>query len=378
MKKLSIIILFILVFITGCSNGYNSSPDKLSEEMVKRLSNGDFKNIEELILTNDDVVITPNSFEQYLKEKDLYIKGNDLIEVVNYQKPTKDENTKKVVVKIDNNKAIEINTIKKDNKWFIDLGYDAYEELTFITPIDSIVKLDGIKLDYKKYSKILDANVKLSYSDKNAYPKMNKYKIKVLKYDYELSVSKDDFNTYKKTINKDTTGQENYGVRSTDNSFITLLEPNNNEKEKIEVFVKKYYEAMFSSINSNGNITDLKQYIRSDKFEDFNNDYSEKYNNKIEKLKKENSYSRKIYDQYTYKNIGYYKDGIYYLDDNNILVAGTVNYSYHYKFEYFGMMSSFAEKNNEDKIEQKSINVAMILSKDKSGYKINFGYNLIP
>ena len=41
-------------------------------------------------------------------------------------------------------------------------------------------------------------------------------------------------------------------------------------------------------------------------------------------------------------------------------------------------MSSFAEKNNEDKIEQKSINVAMILSKDKSGYKINFGYNLIP
>ncbi len=378
MKKLSIIILFILVFITGCSNGYNSSPDKLSEEMVKRLSNGDFKNIEELILTNDDVVITPNSFEQYLKEKDLYIKGNDLIEVVNYQKPTKDENTKKVVVKIDNNKAIEINTIKKDNKWFIDLGYDAYEELTFITPIDSIVKLDGIKLDYKKYYKILDANVKLSYSDKNAYPKMNKYKIKVLKYDYELSVSKDGFNTYKKTINKDTTGQENYGVRSTDNSFITLLEPNNNEKEKIEVFVKKYYEAMFSSINSNGNITDLKQYIRSDKFEDFNNDYSEKYNNKIEKLKKENSYSRKIYDQYTYKNIGYYKDGIYYLDDNNILVAGTVDYSYHYKFEYFGVMSSFAEKNNEDKIEQKSINVAMILSKDKSGYKINFGYNLIP
>ena len=379
MKKISIIILITLIFFTGCSGNFNSGPDKLAGEMVKRLSKGNYKDIEELILTEENTFITVNSFIKYLKANNVFIEGNKMVEVVNYKAPTKDEKYAEVTVRIDNNKTIEIDAVKKEDKWFVDLGEDEYSELEFLSPVDTTIKLDGEELDSKQYSKKEKVDVTLSYSWEKATPTMNKFNVLILGNDEcEITAEKKGFEKFSEKISSSTTGTENSGVRAVDNTVMVILKPSSSEKEKIQKVVEDYYKTLFSSINNNGKIDDLKQYIEETKFSEFKKDYEKDYNYKIGKLNEERSYSRKRYDEYTFKNIEYLRNGVYYMDDNNIFVVGTLNYSYRYRFEYFGMMSSFADSSNKDEIKSDKVNLGVILKKEKDNYKISFGENLVP
>ena len=56
-KKIILLSLCMLMFLTGCGGSYNSSPDAVAEEMAKRLSEGDYKKISELIYLKQSFTI---------------------------------------------------------------------------------------------------------------------------------------------------------------------------------------------------------------------------------------------------------------------------------------------------------------------------------
>ena len=70
-KKIILLSLCMLMFLTGCGGSYNSSPDAVAEEMAKRLSEGDYKKISELIYFEENGFIDESSFRNYLSENDL-------------------------------------------------------------------------------------------------------------------------------------------------------------------------------------------------------------------------------------------------------------------------------------------------------------------
>ena len=103
------VFLILLILLTGCSGNYNSSPDNVAVEMAKRMSNGDYKNIDELIYVDGNAFIDSVSFKNYLSENDLLIEGNKRYEVIENDEDYSDNSS--IKVSIDDNRILQINTI---------------------------------------------------------------------------------------------------------------------------------------------------------------------------------------------------------------------------------------------------------------------------
>ena len=139
----------MLFLLSGCTN-YNSSPDKVALEMVKRMSDSDYKEISELVFLPDNGFVDSSSFKRYLEDKDLLIEGNKTYGVINYNAPKKEEKNVRVTIKTDD-KYINVNTIKKDKKWYVNLGNNYYDDLVFYVPVGSKVFLNGTELVKESY-----------------------------------------------------------------------------------------------------------------------------------------------------------------------------------------------------------------------------------
>lgn len=100
-----------------------------------------------------------------------------------------------------------------------------------------------------------------------------------------------------------------------------------------------------------------------------------RYKEKIDGLLDETNYSKSGTDSYKYKNIDYYEDGVYYLNNDCIIVVGTANYTYRTFYDWTSFMSSYED---EEEFKDGSSKIAIILQKDNDTYKIIDGQNLIP
>lgn len=183
-----------MLILTGCGSN-NDNPKNLAEEMVKKLSKGDYKNIEKLIYSGEKpIFFTEDIFEKYLKDNDLLIKGNKKVKVIKYEEPDKEDSFCEVVVRIDNNMVIEINAIKKDDKWYVDLSDEFKNEYSFLVPKDSEVYIENIKLNKEKYSQLKEFHYDVSYMHNGTKVYMDKYAFTTFYVDeLNLKVQKDGF-----------------------------------------------------------------------------------------------------------------------------------------------------------------------------------------
>lgn len=375
MKKLLVLIVTILIVLTGCGGNFNSTPEKVALEMVDRLSNGDYDDIEELIYVGENnAYFTEETFKEYLKDNNLLIEGNKETEVVDYEEPEENVTQSDLVVKLDNERAIQFSLIKVEESWYVNLSSDINGEIEFLVPQGAKVKLDGKELDRKKYSEEYNASFAVSYSFEDAHAKMDKYTFNTFyNSKFELVVTKDGFKDYKETITEgDITNRDNTGIRE-DYYYFINLRPDDKRTKEVESFVKTYFDGLFDSINNNKDVSEVKKYYSYDLFEKIQKDY--KY--KTDALLNENSYSREKDYDYKYKKVVYFEDGIYYVGDDCVIVVGNVEYSYHHFFQYFGMMESFDDGNN-DTVKEVSKKMALIMKKENDTYKITGGIHMIP
>jgi len=373
MKKLLVLIVTILIVLTGCGGDFNSTPEKVALEMVDRLSKGDYDDIEELIYAGENnAYFTEESFKEYLKDNNLLIEGNKETEVVDYEEPEENAKQSDLVVKLDDNKAIQFSLIKVEESWYVNLSSDVNGDITFLVPLGAKVKLDGQELDRKKYSEEHNASFDVSYSWEDANSKMDKYTFNTFyNSKFELEVEKEGFKDYKETITEgDITNKDNTGIR-TDYYFINLR-PDDKKTKEVEGFVKTYYDGLFESINNGKDVSEIKKYYVYDLFEDITDDY----NNKVENLEDKDTFTIEKNDTYKYKNITYFEDGIYYVGDDCVIIVGNINYSYRHYYEWLGSFGK--DKEPTDEIKDVSKKWALIMKKENDTYKIVNGFNVIP
>lgn len=386
MKKLrGIIVCFLVMFLlTGCgSSNVFKSPDKVSLEMVKLLSNGNYKKASELLYLDDKTFIDEKSFEQYLNDNQLNIKDNKKIELVeDDSKDEKDITSKIVKVKIDNNKIFELDTKLKDGKWYVDIGDSYYDSnLTIQVPKGAVVKLNGTTLDKSKLASEEEVSDRASYSYNYSYKyKVDSYKIeKILRGTYDLNVSGDMISESNVKINSNrnrySESGENSSFSTYDTSVYRLLpKVNDNEAKNIDKYIKEFYGALFNEINkdSDNSLDNLKKYL------DDTSIIKERFDRLVKFKDQSNNYSIKTYKNLKLKDIEYYQGNKgYYYSDDTIIVVAIVKISYHYNFDYIGMMASQSARYKEDKDVDKDDKIIIHLKKDKDGYKVVGGSSSI-
>lgn len=367
MKKISkLLCLFSFVFLlVGCSN-FNKSPESVSEEMVKRMSSGDYKNIEELLYLENNAFIDEISFENYLNKNSINIEGNKNYEVTKTQ-----ENGiyTFVYVRLDNNKGLQIKTINKEDKWYIDLGSEFDENLIIKVPVGSTVKLNNTKLDYKKYAKVEQDSLRHNY-DYSMDIDVDVYTIPyLLSGKYMLTVENSNIKTISTEINSNSyyfyDSDEDY-FADRNNEYLLKAEPSDELKTNIDNYLNNFYTNMFTSINNTSDFNLIDSLVEEKK----------EYNELLDDKEDIGSYSDTIHSNFRLNNIEITDS--YYYGDNNIIVKYNMEYIYHYKFTYTNFMASMGDTFNEDKDVTKTISGVLQLQKDNDSYTIKSGYNIIP
>lgn len=61
MKKIIVLVIAIMLILTGCGSD-NDNPKDLAKEMVKKLSKGDYKNIEKLIYSGEKPIFLQKTY----------------------------------------------------------------------------------------------------------------------------------------------------------------------------------------------------------------------------------------------------------------------------------------------------------------------------
>lgn len=375
------IIMLMLCF--GCSKSINNSPDGVALEMANILSGGNYKNVDKLF-DGDEVYIESKAFEEYLNTNDLNIKGNKKIELVKEDTST-DATSKTVKIKIDNNKILSINTIKKDDKWYVDLGSYCYDDdLKIIVPKDSTVKLNGNKLSFDKYGETKEEERSASYGNTYKYNvEMDTYKVpKILKGKYDLTIE----GTNIETINEQITSRRSSYI-STDksttfiknnNAYILLPKANKTLKEEANKKIKEYYNALFNNVNNDKDYSELKSYFDSSNTETIKRLETE-YNKLISSKSKKKSYSEESNSEFSLDKIAYYDDyGVYYYSNDHIIVLLSCTMKYRHVFNYTDFMASMNDSFHEDEYQTDTEKIVLNIKKQDNKYLIEDGTTFVP
>ncbi len=365
MKRVSkFLVLIVCVFLlVGCSN-FNDSPESVSKEMVKRMSSGNYGNIEELLYLEANTFIDSISFEKYLNDNYINIKGNKDYEIT---KVEENGNYTYVYVRLDNNNGLKIKTVNKNDKWYIDLGDEFDENLIIKVPVGSTVKLNNTKLDRDKYSSVEQDSLRHNYDYSPSFD-VDVYKIPyILSGDYTLTVENKNVKTVTAEIESDfyyIYDDDNFADR--DGEYLLKMVPTEELKTSIQSYVTDFYKEMFNSINNSADFDTI----------DSLDEEKEEYNRLLKGIKEIDSYSEAIYSNFRLNNV--VLNDVYYYGDNSIIVKYELEYTYHYKFTYTDFMASIGEAFNEDKDESNSINGVLQLEKNNDSFIVKTGYNIIP
>lgn len=388
-KKLITLFIFILLLVTGCgSASINSSPEAVAQEMAKRLSNGNYKNIRELLAVDENAFITEEAFQEYLSENNLVIEGNTKYEVDNSSEITDDSTSSVVRIKIDNNKILKVNTIKKDDKWYVDLGSDKIDNNLIIkVPTGSTVKLNGIKLDYKKYGETdnFERYWSIGGSRYDYSQSMDIYTIpSLLKGKYDLQVEGSSFETIIEEIYSNKVYYQNY-MESDDkiifnsdrDSYVVFTKANSNITSELKKFIENYYNDVMKQAEAGNEFSTISKYYANNDtlIQTYKKSYENLSNNMIDtSYYTWTTYHSDLKGTFTYSGEN---DGVYYINENQYIVVSNYTMSYTATTKY---KSSFY-KDAEDKIEEKKMDKTVVVSvtKDSKGqFVIDGGIKIIP
>ena len=372
--------IIMLMLCVGCSSNANSSPDNVALEMANILSKGDYKDVSKLF-DSDEVYIESKAFEEYLNDNDLNIKGNKKKELVK-EDTSNDATSKTVKIKIDNNKILSIDTKKKNNKWYINLGnYHYDDDLTIIVPKDSTIKLNGNKLSFDKYGETKEEERSASYGSTYKYSmEMDTYTIpKILKGKYNITIEGKNIETVEEEITSS---------RSSNNESSTFigsgraykLSPKASEsiKDAVDKKIREYYNALFNSINGDKDYNELKSYFDSSN-EDTIKKLEKEYNKLLSSKSKSNSYSEETNSEFSLDKIAYYNDyGVYYYSDDHIVVLLTCTMKYRHIFNYTSFMASMNDNFSEDEYKTDTEKTVLNIKKQNNKYIIEDGTTFVP
>ena len=376
--------IFMLMLSAGCSKNVNKTPEDTALAMAKILSNGNYKNASNLF-DSSKVYVDDKSFEDYVNNNNLNIKGNKKIELID-KNDSNNSNTRLVEIKIDNNKILGIRTIKGDNgNWYVDIGNHYFNEnFTINVPEGASVKLNGNKLSFDKYGTKTEKNGSSSYGSTYNYTySINEYVIpKILSGSYEVIVDGENIKTVKEKISTNGTNNnydDNNSAFVNKNKTYTLIPVvKDSVKEGVDKYLKEYYKALYDSVNDNKAYDSLNSY-----FDTSNGDITKKlekeYNKLISYKSNTNSYSETFYSDFSLDGIEYYKDdGVYYYDDNHIVVMFSCNTKYRYVFNYIGFMAGMNDSSHKDEYKVDNDKVILNLKKQNNKYIISGGTTFVP
>lgn len=364
-----LLLLAIIPFLTGCSNG-SSSAKGVAIEMVTRLSKNDYKNIGS-IFYQEDSYFDEAAFKSLVKSKGLNISGNKKINVKEVGREITDTKTGnvKVTVKIeiDNNKTFNVDTMKVGNKWYV-YDPDFYDgNIEIVVPSNTVVKFNG-KVLSSKSAETEEADVKVYYPDTYKYVKLEKVKMdtytikNVIKGEYAIAISSKDSKEVKDVVYTYSEYGKTSGNYSKDTEYSSHTKKYTfsatGSNSDVESYVKGYLDNIYKTATT-GTFDDVAKYFDKDSKE--YNSIKSSYDTLAKKSKSEgNSYYYGDYDvkDLEIKSVGYY-------DDNHIIVM--LSYNLSYKINY---TSSSYDK----KYDAKSI---LVLKKDsKEKYVITDGNNI--
>ena len=364
-----LLILAIVPFLTGCSNGGSSAKD-VAIEMVTRLSKNNYKNIGSIFYQKDSY-FDETTFKELVKTKKLDISGNKTLKVKEVGEEITDHKTGNIKVtvriKIDNDRIFNVDTMKVGNKWYV-YDPDFYDgNIEVIVPSGTTVKFNGKALSSNSVH-TEETDVKVYYPDSYRYIKLNKVKMdtytikNVLKGKYTVSVKAKDSNEIKDivyTYSENGKTSDNY-TKDTDysNHSKKYTFNVNGDNKDVETYVKGYLDNIYKTATT-GTFDDVAKYFDKDSKE--YNTIKSNYETLAKRSKKEgNSY---YYSDFEVKDLDIKSVGYY--DDNNIVVM--LSYNLNYKTNY---TSSSYDK----KYETKTI---LVLKKDnKEKYVITDGNNI--
>lgn len=348
-----LLVIISIVLITGCN--HNSSPEAVAKEMAKRLSNGNYKKMEQLILMPKNSLIDEDIFKQYLDYAGINIEGNKTIEILK----NNSSYSNIVKIKIDNNRILEVNTLKKDGKWYIDLGNYIAKYVQLSVPKDSIVKINNKELS-KKYKSNTGEKVEsvcdtCSYNLKFSY-ETDTYEIpSMLVSNYEFSI---ETNNAKYTFEST--------PRSLNNKKIMLV-ATDEYKKKVETALKNNIQKIYNEIEYGNNFDLYKQYYYDgiwNQVEPMFNQIKPKVESSVANYTRENI---KL-DTLVINNC--------YVMGNNVVVDGELKYTYKENKKYKSSYSFMGETSNNYSDKMKFSIVVEETSKNNfvvtSGYNVTF------
>lgn len=386
MKKIYLaLVLFLGLFVvTGCGNGgINDTPENVAREMAKRMSEGNYTDITKLITDDEQTYIDEISFANYLKENDLNIEGNKKYKVET-SKTSQNEISKTVKVKIDNNKILQIKTVKRGEKWYVNLGSYAFDDdLVIKVPTGSIVKLNGNQLDFNKFGKKENISRTSTMGEQYTYNiEVDTYSISsLLEGKYTLTVENSSIQTVNHEIYSNKSYYDRYMEDEKNHIFVSnqsgyVLIPNPNESIKTEVtnYMNNYFTLLIDAINNDKDFNDLKSYLGNIKDSELTiveSNYKKLLKNKDQSTKN----IIKKYSEFSLENVSFYEqNGIMYNSDDTIILLVSYEIKYRYVVDY-----TFTNNFDDDEYKTQIYNAVLHLKKDGQNYKIIGGTsNLIP
>lgn len=317
-----LLIIISLVLITGCNN--NGSPESVAKEMAKRLSNGNYKNIEELLLTEKDVFLDEKVFKEYLDNNNIKMLGNKKIEVLKDNTNNENSNNKLVKIKIDNDYVLNINTTKVNGKWYIDIGNNFINNFKITVPANATVKLNGKELS-KKYKEKSNEQQELQCLGLCEYASNLNINVNTDVYVIPQILN----GTYKLTVD----GQKGHYETERRPSEFPLkiyLEPTSKYQSSIKKYIENSIQDIFTSIE-NDKKDNIKKYYHEKILDSVMKDY-----NKISAV--DNNYTTFVI---YYKDIKLESLSIksMYVFGNTIIVNGTYDYSFTKEQTYIKYLS---------------------------------------
>ena len=379
MKKIFLVVAlgFVSLFAAGCSA--NKSASAVAQNLVERISNGNYSKIEKIIYLEDDALFSEDNLKDLIEKYELNIKGNKTVEVVEVSDATQDENGHNIVtvtVLIDGDKNLTIDTIEVDGKWYVyeSVFYDT--DINIVVPEGVTLEINGEKISKDKIEKITKGYKITHPGDESIFVELGDVDVdmyvlrKPLKGSYSITLKGTE--TISDVIVTSTKcgdiSSENYNYECYENMpvFYDFKSTKLVANDDIKTFVKEYIVDVQNGIDEKKDFSNLKEYFSDEIAETAKNEYDLasywlSHASYVEPL--DSAY----YSNYTLDSLNFIDIKTY--DDNNIVVVAN-----------YGVRYLYNTKNPNGTVDSQSYyntyKLLLTLRKEGNTYKITNGFNL--
>lgn len=376
-KKIIFTVLTVFL-LTGCSSNDNDNPEKVALAMMDILVSGNYSDAEELLYLEDGMFFSETGFENFLSDQGILSINLDDYEITDSDIET-GETSKLVSIQISGTQYLKIQTVYVDGKWYVDLGDDIYDEnLTIEVPHSSIVKINGVVLNYEDYATTEEVIGTPSYgSGITVTATKDVYVIdKIFEGEYTLTVECEGADDYETTIYSSISyynaymydSEDYYFYYSTDRYNVFLF-TDDDSGQSIDNFVESYFEDLLTSLNNDDDFSSIASY--------FDDDYLDEAKASYDEMIEDKEYTIitlvTTYSDYSLNSISYYDVWHHILYDDDTYIA-YVDYSV--KYHYYKASDYSGVKNDEYLTEE--FQTVLEITDLNGTYKISGESNAFP